>query len=132
MLYNCLNKLNYLKIELIIYIKMDLALNNLQRLICHKTQQINHLMKCDQMRSIFQYITPCGSHTSSIGIILLRYHWSKKVINGRYDVIIVNKYVCFFGGVHILFLIFFILYFWNVIYHCLKNCRISTNINTTL
>ena len=24
--------------ELIIYIKMDLALNNLQRLICHKTQ----------------------------------------------------------------------------------------------
>ena len=26
------------EIELIIYIKMDLALNNLQRLICHKTQ----------------------------------------------------------------------------------------------
>ena len=25
--------------EQIIYIKMDLALNNLQRLICHKTQQ---------------------------------------------------------------------------------------------
>ena len=25
--------------ELIICIKMDLALNNLQRLICHKTQQ---------------------------------------------------------------------------------------------
>ena len=25
--------------ELIIYTKMDLALNNLQRLICHKTQQ---------------------------------------------------------------------------------------------
>ena len=25
--------------ELIIYIKMELALNNLQRLICHKTQQ---------------------------------------------------------------------------------------------
>ena len=24
---------------MIIYIKMDLALNNLQRLICHKTQQ---------------------------------------------------------------------------------------------
>ena len=24
--------------ELIIYIKMDLALNNLQRLICHKTK----------------------------------------------------------------------------------------------
>ena len=27
--------------EQIIYIKMDLALNNLQRLICHKTQQPN-------------------------------------------------------------------------------------------
>ena len=27
------------EIEQIIYIKMDLALNNLQRLICHKTQQ---------------------------------------------------------------------------------------------
>ena len=26
-------------IEQIIYIKIDLALNNLQRLICHKTQQ---------------------------------------------------------------------------------------------
>ena len=25
--------------ELVIYIKMDLVLNNLQRLICHKTQQ---------------------------------------------------------------------------------------------
>ena len=28
-----------ISIEQIIYIKMDLALNNLQRLICHKTQQ---------------------------------------------------------------------------------------------
>ena len=28
-----------LSIEQIIYIKMDLALNNLQRLICHKTHQ---------------------------------------------------------------------------------------------
>ena len=26
-------------VEQIIYIKMDLALNNLQRLICHKTNQ---------------------------------------------------------------------------------------------
>ena len=34
-------KLNFFKIEQIIYIKMDLALNNLQRLICHKTQQTN-------------------------------------------------------------------------------------------
>ena len=31
-------KLNFFKIELIIYIKMDLALNNLQRLKCQKTQ----------------------------------------------------------------------------------------------
>ena len=30
--------------EQIIYIKMDLALNNLQRLICHKTQQTNMKM----------------------------------------------------------------------------------------
>ena len=30
-------KLNF-EIELIIYIKMDLELNNLQKLICHKTQ----------------------------------------------------------------------------------------------
>ena len=29
------------EIELIIYIKMDLALNNLQRLTCHKTQPTN-------------------------------------------------------------------------------------------
>ena len=29
------------EIELIIYIKIDLALNNLQRLICHKTQPTN-------------------------------------------------------------------------------------------
>ena len=34
-------KLNCFSIELIIYIKMDLALNNLQRLICHKTKQTN-------------------------------------------------------------------------------------------
>ena len=32
-------KLNCFEIELIIYIKMNLALNNLQRLIRHKTQQ---------------------------------------------------------------------------------------------
>ena len=30
--------LNLFEIELFICIKMDLALNNLQRLICHKTQ----------------------------------------------------------------------------------------------
>ena len=31
------------EIELIIYIKMDLALNNLQKLICHKTHPTNQL-----------------------------------------------------------------------------------------
>ena len=31
-------KLNLFEIELIIYLKVDLALNNQQRLICHKTQ----------------------------------------------------------------------------------------------
>ena len=30
------------EIELIIHIKMDLVLNNLQRLICPKTQPTNH------------------------------------------------------------------------------------------
>ena len=34
-------KLNFFVIELFICIKMDLALNNLQRLICHKTQANN-------------------------------------------------------------------------------------------
>ena len=32
------------EIELIIYIKMDLALNNLQRLICQNTQPTNQPM----------------------------------------------------------------------------------------
>ena len=31
-------KLNFLKIELFICIKIDLALNNQQRLVCHETQ----------------------------------------------------------------------------------------------
>ena len=34
-------KLNFLKIELSICIKMDLALDNRQMLICHKTQPTN-------------------------------------------------------------------------------------------
>ena len=32
------------EIELIISIKVDFALNNLQRLIWHKTETINHLL----------------------------------------------------------------------------------------
>ena len=35
---NQTNQTEFFEIELIIYIKMDLALNNLQRLICHKTK----------------------------------------------------------------------------------------------
>ena len=31
-------KMNLFEIKLIIYIKIDLALNNLQRLICHKAK----------------------------------------------------------------------------------------------
>ena len=39
---NCVLMLNWIVLnrEQIIYIKMDLALNNLRRLICHKTQQV--------------------------------------------------------------------------------------------
>ena len=75
-IYNCLNKLNCLKekcfwqivyscltelfeIELIIYIKMDLALNNLQRSICHKTKPnltekylLWHYSKCRQISAL--------------------------------------------------------------------------------
>ena len=39
-------KLNLFEIELIIYIKMDLALNNLQRLICHKNPTKHYSQKC--------------------------------------------------------------------------------------
>ena len=38
-LYSC--KTELLELELIICIKMDLALNNPQRLICHKAQTTN-------------------------------------------------------------------------------------------
>ena len=38
-------KLNFLKIEMIIGIKMDLALNKLQKLICRKIQPTNQLTK---------------------------------------------------------------------------------------
>ena len=39
-MYSCLTEL--FKIEVTICVKMDLALNNLQSLICHKTQPTNH------------------------------------------------------------------------------------------
>ena len=44
-------KLNWFEIELIIYIKMDLALNNLQSLICHKTQPTNQIYPANQNMS---------------------------------------------------------------------------------
>ncbi len=37
-----------LEIERIICIRMDLALNNLQKLICHKTQPTHHSTVCKQ------------------------------------------------------------------------------------
>ena len=42
--------LSLFSMERIIYIKMDLALDNLQRLICHKTKQIN-IYACNDRRS---------------------------------------------------------------------------------
>ena len=39
------------EIELIIYIKMDLVLNNLQRLICHETHQTKPNQTEDKRRS---------------------------------------------------------------------------------
>ena len=46
-----LNWIVWNRIELIIYIKMDLVLNNLQRLICHKTQTTNQ-----HKESIYSFI----------------------------------------------------------------------------
>ena len=53
-LYLCLTEL--FEIELIIYIKMDLALNNLQRLICHKTQQTKQPTNENFMKIPFYFI----------------------------------------------------------------------------
>ena len=46
-------------LNLIVYIKMDLALNNLQRLICHKKSQptnqpikLYYLIVCKQMNNV--------------------------------------------------------------------------------
>ena len=45
-MYSC--KTELFEIELTICIKIDLALNNLQRLICHKTQLTNHLSSLEE------------------------------------------------------------------------------------
>ena len=39
-------------IELIIYIKKDLVLNNLQRLICHKPQPTDQIMNFDETQPV--------------------------------------------------------------------------------
>ena len=51
---NQTNQTEFFEIELIIYIKMDLALNNLQRLICHKTKptKLNVLNRTDYLHKI--------------------------------------------------------------------------------
>ena len=61
---------NYM-LNWIIYIKMDLALNNLQRLICHKTQQTN---KPNQGWSLTNWLFSVisRSHVASGGLHLCR------------------------------------------------------------
>ena len=65
--YSC--KTELFEIKLISYIKMDLALNNLQRLICHKTQQTNQSI-CRNAVGIFY-------RPSQLGFICLELliHW---------------------------------------------------------
>ena len=51
---NCIScQTELFKIELIICIKMDLALNNLQWLICHKTQTTNQSTSFDSLQPFF-------------------------------------------------------------------------------
>ena len=64
-MYSCLTEL--FKIELIICIKMDLALNNLQRLICHKTQTNNQ--PTNALGSIMRRSNTEGTASESGGII---------------------------------------------------------------
>ena len=52
------------EIELIMCIKMDLVLNNLQRLICHKTQLIdyqNNSCACSEMRAKLNLVRVGGT-----------------------------------------------------------------------
>ena len=61
-------KLIFLKIERTICIKMDLALNDLQRLICHKTQPTNHTL---------------SRHLSQSGIASVRIELMNAIFAGR-------------------------------------------------
>ena len=60
------------EIEQIIYIKMDLALNNLQRLICHKTKQTKPNLKRFSFSLEISSFWPCPCHFLSyfIGLSL--------------------------------------------------------------
>ena len=52
-------------IEQIIYLKMDLALNNLQSLICHKTNKPNQtLIEVRHLRN--NHVTKCTAYFSSV------------------------------------------------------------------
>ena len=64
--------LNFLKIEQIIYIKMDLALNNLQKLICHKTQQTkpNHIQAGVHFLVVIKYFDCLPSGFLQLFVIL--------------------------------------------------------------
>ena len=55
-MYSCYTEL--IEIELTICIKMDLALNKQQRLMCHKTQPTNQ--PTNQMKSEISKITSSG------------------------------------------------------------------------
>ena len=56
-LYSC--KIELFEIELTIRIKMDWALNNLQWLICHKTQPTNHHLQRIIIIIIISYLKRC-------------------------------------------------------------------------
>ena len=89
-------------IEQIIYIKMDSALNNLQRLICHKTKQTNQLTNTHTHAHILWYIqnfrialieyTLSSNKKDLFFFLLLQTWWKKKhpptpafVINNLYS-----------------------------------------------
>ena len=55
-LTNCVLMLNWIVWNRTICIKMDLALNNLQRLICHKTQPTNQVLQCITRHQLLVYI----------------------------------------------------------------------------
>ena len=70
--------------ELIIYIKMDLALNNLQRLICHKTKQ-NQIYPYLLWKSWLIFLGEMAAHILHIQSIFQKEIWllsTEKYMNG--------------------------------------------------